>query len=123
MLWGWLADAVLVAHIGFVTFVVLGGLCVLRWPTLAWAHAPAVLWGVLIEYADLVCPLTPLEIAFRRRAGEMGYASSFIEHYIGVMLYPSALTRGFQIGLGTFALAINIIVYWRLAKGSGRPRA
>ncbi|MBI4543260.1 MAG: DUF2784 family protein, partial [Gemmatimonadetes bacterium] len=38
MLSRWLADLVLVVHLGFVAFVVAGGLLVLRWPQLAWVH-------------------------------------------------------------------------------------
>jgi len=41
MPYGVLADIVLVLHLGFVLFVVLGGLLVLRWPGLAWLHVPA----------------------------------------------------------------------------------
>ena len=40
------ADAVLLGHLGFVLFVVLGGFLALRWPKLAWAHVPAAVWGV-----------------------------------------------------------------------------
>ncbi|MBI4421546.1 MAG: DUF2784 family protein, partial [Gemmatimonadetes bacterium] len=40
-----LADLVLVLHFTFVAFVVLGGVLVLRWPKLAWAHVPAAAWG------------------------------------------------------------------------------
>ena len=35
-----LADAVLVLHFGFILFVALGGLLVLRWRRLAWGHIP-----------------------------------------------------------------------------------
>lgn len=109
-----LADTVLIVHLAFVVFVVAGGLLVLRWRRLAWVHLPAVLWGILIEYAGWVCPLTPLENALRRRAGEAGYAGGFIEHYLVALLYPGGLTRRVQIGLGTVALAINVVVYARL---------
>ena len=121
MLYRWLADLVLVGHLAFVAFVVLGGLLVLRWPRLAWVHGPAAIWGVLIEFAGFVCPLTPLEIALRHRGGEAGYRGGFIEHYLTAVLYPSGLTRGLQIGLGTLALVINVAVYW-VAVGRRRRR-
>ncbi len=109
-----LANAVLIIHLAFVVFVVLGGLLVLRRRNLAWVHLPAALWGILIEYADWVCPLTPIENALRRRAGETGYTGDFIEHYLMALLYPGGLTRRMQIGLGTVALVINVAVYVRL---------
>ncbi|UCF69620.1 MAG: DUF2784 family protein, partial [Acidobacteriota bacterium] len=42
MLYALLADAVLVVHLGFVVFALLGGLLVARWPRTAWAHVPAM---------------------------------------------------------------------------------
>lgn len=114
MLYLRLADLVLVVHLGFVVFVVAGGILVLRWPGLAWVHVPAAAWGILIEYAGWICPLTPLEVALRQRGGEAGYAGGFIEHYVTAVLYPSGLSRAVQIGLGTLALALNVFVYWRL---------
>jgi VanZ family protein len=51
VLYRWLADFVLLFHLAFVLFVVLGGLLVLRRPKLAWLHLPCVAWGVLIEFA------------------------------------------------------------------------
>jgi hypothetical protein len=106
-----LADLVLVVHLAFVVFVVLGGFLVLRWRWVAWLHVPAAIWGILIEYAGWTCPLTPLENSLRQSGGEPGYSGSFIEHYILPVLYPAALPRGTQIALGSFALAVNLIAY------------
>ena len=114
MFYQWMADLLLSVHLAFVVFVVLGGLLVLRRPKLAWVHGPAAVWGILIEYAGLICPLTPLEVEFRRQAGQAGYEGGFIEHYVTAVLYPSGLTRGVQIGLGTFALLVNVVIYWQV---------
>jgi hypothetical protein len=106
-----LADLVVVIHFAFVLFVVLGGLLVLRWPRLAYVHLPAATWGVLIELAGWVCPLTPLEQSLRLKAGEQGYSGSFIEHYVLPLLYPSALTRTIQVALGIIVIAVNLSIY------------
>jgi hypothetical protein len=106
-----LADLVLVLHLAFVLFVVLGGLVVLRWPRLAWPHIPAAIWGVLVEYIGWICPLTPLENSLRTRGGQAGYSGGFIQHYIQPVLYPAGLTRSTQILLGTFALLVNLTAY------------
>lgn len=111
MIYRALADAVLVLHLGFVLFVVLGGLPVLRWTRVAWLHIPAAIWGVLIEYTGWICPLTPLENSLRARGGETGYAGGFIEHYIQPVLYPAGLTRGTQMVLGSLALVLNLTAY------------
>jgi hypothetical protein len=111
-----LADFVVGLHLLFVVFVVAGGLLVLRWRRLAWVHVPAAAWGALIEFAGWVCPLTPLELALRSAAGESGYPGGFIEHYMLPVLYPGALTRGIQIGLGVLVLALNLLVYGYLIR-------
>jgi hypothetical protein len=106
-----LADVVLTLHLGFVLFVVLGGLLVLRWPRLAWVHVPAAVWGVLIEYGGWICPLTPLENLLRSKGGVAGYSGGFVEHYLLPTLYPRGLTRGTQLVLGTLVLMINVVAY------------
>ena len=111
-----LATLVVTLHLTFVVFVVLGGLLVLRWPWLAYAHLPAALWGAWIEFAGWVCPLTPLEQSLRLKAGEQGYSGSFIEHYLLPLLYPSALTRTIQVALGIIVIAVNLAIYGYLLR-------
>ena len=115
MIYLWLANGVLLLHLGFIVFVVLGGLLVGRWPRLVWVHVPAALWGMSTEFFSIVCPLTPLENGLRRLAGEAGYPGGFIEHYLPAAIYPQGLTREFQFVLGGFALLVNLAIYWRLA--------
>ena len=111
MLYRGLADLVLVIHLTFVLFVIFGGLLALRWPRVAWVHVPVALYGATIEFVGFICPLTPLEIALRRRGGEAGYEGGFIEHYITAALYPTGLTREIQLALGVGVLLLNAIVY------------
>jgi hypothetical protein len=100
-----------------VIFVVLGGLLVLWWPRLSWLHIPAVIWGVLIEFAGWICPLTPLENRLRSQQGEATYQGDFIAHYILPVLYPNGLTRRDQLFLGGLALALNVGIYtWIVVK-------
>jgi hypothetical protein len=106
-----LADIVVLIHAAFVLFVVVGGVLAITWHRIAWLHVPCVVWGVLIEYAGWVCPLTPLENALRQRAGEAGYTGGFVEHYVLHALYPAGLTRSTQWVLGTLVALINIGVY------------
>jgi hypothetical protein len=105
------ADLVLLLHFGFVAFVVFGGLLVLRRPIWAGLHVPAVLWGTFVECTGAICPLTPLEIAWRQRGGEAGYPGGFLEHYVTAVLYPAGLTRELQIGLGILVVVINAAIY------------
>ncbi len=116
-----LADLLVLIHLGFVLFVVLGGLLVLRWPRMAWLHLPAAAWGAWIELAGWICPLTPLENAFRHRAGESGYGGGFIAHYLLGLLYPEGLTRQDQFVLSGIVVAVNLVAYAILLRRR-RPR-
>lgn len=123
MIWRALADAVLVAHLAFILFVVLGGLLVLRWPRLAWLHLPVVLWGAAIEFFGWICPLTPLEKWLRVAGGESGYPGGFIAHYLLPLIYPARLTRNVQLVLGSLVMAVNLVVYvalWRRSRARTR---
>ena len=109
-----LADLVLVVHLAFVVFAVLGGLTVLKWPRLAWLHVPMVLWAALVEFAGWLCPLTPLEHWLRVQAGMSPEKVSLVEQYLLPLLYPSPYTRGVQIFLGAVVVAVNGIIYCRV---------
>lgn len=118
------ADLILIIHLAFIIFVMLGGFLVLRRPRLKWLHLPAVVWGALSEFLGVFCPLTPLETMLRKLGGGTGYEGDFIEHYITALIYPSGLTRGIQIALGFGALLLNIAIYgyWLLRKRRSRSR-
>lgn len=115
-----LADLVVAIHFAFVVFVVLGGVLAIKWTRFAWVHIPAAVWGIVIEFAGWVCPLTPLENLLREKSGAPGYSGSFVEHYLEPLLYPVSLTRERQIVFGALALTVNIGVYGYVAWRSFR---
>jgi hypothetical protein len=87
------ADLVVLLHVVFVVFAVLGGLLVLRWRRIVWVHLTAVAWAVMVEFSGWICPLTPLENWLRHKSGYAGPRSDFISHYMLPLLYPAGLTR------------------------------
>jgi hypothetical protein len=111
MLYRIAADALVAFHFGFICFVILGGLLAIRWNWVILLHFPAVIWGMLIEFCNLYCPLTPWENSLREAAGQSGYEGGFIEHYLLAVMYPEGLTRNVQIVLGLIVLTINLSVY------------
>lgn len=117
MFWRIAADALVLLHLGFILFVLLGGLLLLRWPRLLCLHLPAVAWGIVVECLHLGCPLTPWENHLRRMAGQAGYEDGFIEHYLIPLIYPAGLTPQIQLWLGSIVLLVNLSVYacliWR----------
>jgi hypothetical protein len=115
------ADLLLVIHLGFVCFVVAGGLLVLKWRRFMLLHLPAVVWGALIEFQGWLCPLTPWEQQLRQAAGQTGYQGSFLGHYLLPVLYPAGLDRDMQLIFGSMVIAINAVVYGWLILRSRKP--
>ncbi|MEM7145133.1 MAG: DUF2784 domain-containing protein [Verrucomicrobiota bacterium] len=106
-----LADLVVLLHFGFIAFVLVGGVLVLKWGWVAFLHLPCVMWGVLVEMTGWICPLTPLEQGLREAEGGAAYTGGFVDHYIVPIIYPEGLTRGMQIGFAIVVVAINLGVY------------
>jgi hypothetical protein len=97
---------------------------VLRYPRLIWLHLPALAWGVIVQWADWICPLTPMEDYLRRLGGEAGYGGGFIEHFIGALLYPANLTLELRYLLGLSLLMVNLAIYaYVIVRSRAGPRA
>ena len=113
MRYGLFADVIVLVHLLFVLFVMFGVLFALRWPGIIWMHGPALIWGLIVEFADLTCPLTPLENRLRVAAGEAGSREDFLS--------PEFLTRDLQFFLGGSLLFMNMGLYaYVLRKSSNR---
>lgn len=111
-----LADAVVIVHLGFVLFAVLGALAAFRWPRVIWLHLPAMAWGAYVAFSGRICPLTPLENRLRMQGGEAGYEAGFIEQYLLPVLYPANLTSTTQLVLGALLVLTNLAIYGLLLR-------
>jgi hypothetical protein len=111
-----LANAVLVLHVGVVLFIVLGLVLVLaggargwRWVRNAWfraAHLLAIAVVVLQSWAGVMCPLTTLEHALRRRGGQVSYEGDFIAYWLGRLLFFEAPPWVFVSAYSAFGLLV-----------------
>jgi len=91
----------------------------LRWPRFAVVHVPAAIWGVMVEGMGCYCPLTDLENALLRRAGQAGYAETFLERHLLAVIYPEGLSRETQFWLAGAVVLVNAAIYgWVLWKRS-----
>ncbi len=110
-----LADAILILHASFILFAIFGGLLTYRngqwkkpWLIL---HLACAAWAATVVIMGWICPLTPLEQQLRIAAGQQGYTTSFIEHYLLAAIYPDGLTRFVQIALGLGVVLLNAVIY------------
>ncbi len=123
MLYRLAAEGILLLHLAFIVFVVLGAALAARRRWFILVHFPAALWGVFVEVTGRVCPLTYAENYLRVKAGQSGYAESFIEHYLLAVIYPAGLTREVQFLLAAAVVVINVAIYgWLYAHSRRTPR-
>lgn len=111
MIYSILADLIVIIHGSFILFVVLGGLLVIKYRRVIYVHLPAMIWGAVVEFYNIICPLTPWENYFRELSGAERYESDFIEKYLIPVMYPEGLNVKIQFVLGCFVLIANVIVY------------
>jgi hypothetical protein len=111
MPYGIFSDIVVLIHLTFVIFAVLGAGLIIwrRW--IIWLHIPAFWWAIWIECTGGICPLTPLENWLRIKGGQGAYEGDFVATYLLPVLYPAGLTRNAQIILAMMAIVINVSIY------------
>ncbi len=117
-----LADTVLALHALYVLFVVGGLLLTLagwwrawgwtRRPWFRWLHLAAIGFVVLEAWFGIPCPLTVLESRLRAMAGESGYATSFVGHWLQRLIFYEAPPWIFTVGYSVFALLVVVVFVW-----------
>ena len=122
MIYRLLADAVLVLHVSFVLFVILGLLLTLiggvagwQWVRnrmFRWLHLAAIGVVVLQAWAGIICPLTTLENMLRAQAGQATYPGSFIAFWLRAALYYQAPPWVFTIIYTTFGALVATTWIW-----------
>ena len=99
-----LADVVMVAHFGYLVYLVVGGFAAWRWPRAIYPHLVAVGWAVGIVLVGFPCPLTSVERRLRHETGGFG----FIDRYLEEIIYPEEFTTFLRL-----AVALLVAVaYW-----------
>ena len=105
------ANLILLVHLIFIIFVVLGGLLFFASSKIIFIHIPALIWGIYIELTSSTCPLTYLENWFLHKANLTTYSEGFIQNYLVPIVYPMSLTKDLQIYLGIVLIVVNMIIY------------
>lgn len=129
-LWLLLADALLIIHVLFVAFVVLGLFAVYAGYFLNWqwvrnrvfriVHLCAIGYVVVQSWLGSVCPLTTWEMALREEAGAATYAGSFIQHWLQSLLYYHAPDWVFMVVYSVFGGLV--LASWFVVRPRQRQR-
>lgn len=117
-----LADIVLVTHVLFVAFVVVGLVLTVLGGHLGWAwirnlwfrgtHLAAIGFVVLQTWFGMICPLTTLEMRLRIEFGQAAYEGSFIEYWLHRVLYFDLPPWAF-VALHTIFGLLVVWAWWR----------
>ena len=116
------ADLLLLSHVLFVAFVILGLALVLLGKSLNWAwvrnpwfrfaHLAAIGIVVLQSWVGLICPLTTWEMALRERAGDVVYSGTFMSHWLESLLYFQAPAWVFAVCYTVFGTIVVASWFW-----------
>jgi hypothetical protein len=111
-----LANAVLIAHLGVVLFIVAGLVLILlgsklhwRWVRNFWfrvLHLAAIGYVVAESWFGIDCPLTTLEQWLRLRAGQGGFEEDFIAHWVSQVMFYQASPWVFTMVYSLFGLLV-----------------
>ena len=121
------ADAILLLHVIFVAFVVLGLVLILlgkirswRWIRNPWfrlTHLAAIAVVVIQSWFDIICPLTTIEMALRSQAADTVYSGSFIAHWLETLLYYQLQPWVFVLCYSLFGVAVGASWHWVRPRG------
>ncbi len=124
------ADAVLMLHVLFVIFVVVGLILILAGGLMSWdwvrnwwfrvSHLVAIGIVVLQSWLGVICPLTKLEMLLRSKAGDATYAGSFVSYWLEAILYYRAPAWVFAASYTAFAAVV--VASWVWVRPHGRQR-
>ena len=110
----WRALAYLLAalHVAYVIFVLFGALLIPFWRPIIWLHLAAVAWAGATMLGNFGCVITDWEKSSLRRGGREPYAEGFLQHHVLRRRFDAAKTRRNHIILGSFAIALNLFLYF-----------
>lgn len=121
MIYAVLADAVVVLHLLWILFLILGAMPGRRIRWVRWLHLSALAFSINLQLMRGVCPLTHLEVWLRRRSGGGDYTGSFLGHYAERLVYtridPVWLLAGTLL-----VVAATLWTYWRTGLHTRRQR-
>ncbi|MBC7686508.1 MAG: DUF2784 domain-containing protein [Bdellovibrionales bacterium] len=118
-----LANAVLIAHVGIVLFIIgglvltlVGAACKWHWVKNFWfraLHLAGIGYITMEAWLGIVCPLTTLELWLRERAGQAVYEGDFIAHWLRQLMFYEAPPWVFMAAYSAFGLLVALA--WVLA--------
>jgi hypothetical protein len=106
------ADAVVVLHLLWIAFLILGAIPGSRWRWVKWWHLAALAFSIALQSFHWICPLTHLEAWLRTQGGAQPYEGTFIRHYVEQIVYAE-IPRGALFAGTLIVVALSLWLYLR----------
>jgi hypothetical protein len=113
-----IADLILATHFLFVAFIIVGqvwivigyfrSLPLVRNRIFRISHLIGITVVVIESWANQLCPLTLWENKFRGAAGEQVYTGTFVQHWVGRIVYYDAPQWVFTMAYTLFGAVVLI---------------
>ena len=118
------ADILLLIHFGIIVFILGGQIFIVvgyfrnwRWIrnlTFRLCHLLSIGIVIAFAWANQLCPLTIWESALREAAGQQSYQGSFIQYWIGRLIYYEAPLWIFIVAYTLFGALV--LISWVLVR-------
>ncbi len=124
------ANTLLIVHMAFVVFVILGLALIYLGYFFNWSwvrnfwfrilHLLAIAIVVLQSWFGIICPLTIWEMQLRQQAGDATYSGSFIAHWLQQLLFFEAPPWVFILCYTVFGALV--VLSWFVVKPYRRTK-
>ncbi|CAA9361059.1 MAG: hypothetical protein AVDCRST_MAG16-3058 [uncultured Frankineae bacterium] len=104
------AGVVVLLHLAFLVYAVLGGFLALRNRLWLWPHVATTMWCLTVTLTGVTCPLTRLEKWLITLGGQTPYEASFTAHYLRDVVYPTQYETAVWLAGIAFAVLSYVIV-------------
>ena len=100
------ADITVAVHLLWIGFIIFGAVPGRRWLTVRLFHLGSIIFSLMLQTFEWICPLTHLEVWLRQKQ----YTGGFIAHYLEKIIYLDA--DPMDILMGTCVVIIfSLLVY------------
>jgi hypothetical protein len=111
-LYGAATVIVLIAHLLWIAWVIVGAFWTENRPLLAWFHIASLVWGIVVEVGPWACPLTLAEQFFEAGSGTEPYRGGFVARYLDAIVYPD-VPEALLVWVGVVVCTVNLAIYGR----------
>ncbi len=116
MFYGILADTVVLVHLLWILFLIVGAHWGRKHRPVMVVHGVGLVFAVVSQVFGWYCPLTHLEVWLRKRQNSaQAYHGSFIAHYAEKLVYID-VSPGIILALTLVLVGLTVRIYGRAFK-------